>query len=177
MATTYTLITSSTVGSGGVSDITLSNIPATYSDLCILLSLRSNRNNVTDNLRCQLNGDTTSGNYEYVQLYGTGGGVTTTKSNGTQNFTRVGLMNSATSTSSIFSNISIYIPEYTSSYYKTFSSFSANDSNESTGDKYEQSAISLWRSTSAITSIKLYSENSATILQHSTAYIYGIKNS
>jgi hypothetical protein len=176
MATTYTLISSTTVGSGGVSDITLSSIPATYSDLCILLSLRSGRNEVADNLRCQLNGDTNSGNYEYVQLYGTSGSITTTKSNGTQNFTRVGIMNSATSTSSIFSNLTIYIPEYTSSYYKTFSSLTANENNESGADKYVQSTINLWRSTSAITSIKLFSENSATILQHGTVHLYGISN-
>jgi hypothetical protein len=41
MATTYTLINSSvTVGSGGAADIEFTSIPATYTDLLLVLSGR-----------------------------------------------------------------------------------------------------------------------------------------
>ena len=44
MATTYTLISSVTVGSGGAASIEFTSIPSTYTDLVLKLSARSSRN-------------------------------------------------------------------------------------------------------------------------------------
>jgi len=41
MANTYTLIASSTVGSGGAATVSFSSITATYTDLCLLASVRA----------------------------------------------------------------------------------------------------------------------------------------
>jgi hypothetical protein len=43
MATTYEIISSVTVGSGGAANIEFTSIPATYTDLYVLASIRSNR--------------------------------------------------------------------------------------------------------------------------------------
>jgi hypothetical protein len=48
MATTYTLISSVTVGGGGTSTITLSSIPSTYTDLALLLCGRTTRASYVD---------------------------------------------------------------------------------------------------------------------------------
>jgi hypothetical protein len=43
MATTYEIIASVTVGSGGAANIEFTSIPATYTDLVVLFSARTDR--------------------------------------------------------------------------------------------------------------------------------------
>ena len=55
MANTYIKIASNTVGSGGVSSITFSSIPQTYTDLVIKASVRTSRGFTNDALSIKLN--------------------------------------------------------------------------------------------------------------------------
>ena len=48
MADTYTLISSVTVGAGGASSIDFTSIPATYTDLLVKFSLRTDFNGWRD---------------------------------------------------------------------------------------------------------------------------------
>jgi hypothetical protein len=171
MANTYTLINSATVGSGGVANIEFTSIPSTYTDLLIKMSLRSNRSLVVDGIVMRFNNDTTSGNYTAKRLYGSGSGSPASDSpnNG------MPFMDGNTATSSTFANAEIYIPNYAGSNQKSSSVDGVNENNAT--EAYAAIYAYLWSGTAAISSIKITSETADTILQYSTAYLYGISNS
>jgi hypothetical protein len=170
MANTYTLIESYTVGSGGQSDVTFSTIPQTYTDLCVVFSARySTGGQIGTATWIQFNGLTT--NQTSVML--NGNGAADTSYSDTKIFAQ---SNGSTSTASTFGNSQFYIPNYTSSNFKSVSIDGVSENNATTA--YVELAAGLWSSTAAITSITLKEYNgSYTIAQHSTFYLYGIKNS
>jgi hypothetical protein len=173
MANTYTLISSVTVGSGGAADITLSSIPSTYTDLVLLISSRSTQTGTApDGLGFQLNSDT-GANYNQRQLYGDGS-VTGSTSNTGLTFGYVGPVNGASSTANVFTSSTLYIPNYTSSNYKTISVDSVTENNTTGANAGLR--VNIWNSTSAITSIKLFDFVTGNLVQYSTAYLYGISN-
>lgn len=170
MATTFNKIASVTVGSGGTSSIDFTSIPQIYKDLVLRVSVRTNRGFLTDALAVKLNNSTTgyssrNATYDngspasYTDLFGAGYNLNTQGNGGT---------------SSTFSNQEIYIPNYTGSTSKSFSSASVVENN-GTDARVEMMANS-WSNTSAVTSIILASYTGNTILQYSTATLYGIKN-
>ena len=54
---TFIQIATTTVGSGGAADITFSSIPATYTDLLLLTSIRTNRTGTEeDSVNLEFNG-------------------------------------------------------------------------------------------------------------------------
>jgi hypothetical protein len=168
MANTYKLIASSTVGSGGASTIDFTSIPQTYTDLLISSSIRTNRSAVGSYFFLSFNGNTS--NFSSRFLTGDGSNVTS----GSQ--ARLGgVETNANATASAFANNQIYIPNYTSSNYKSYSADSVVENNAATGFGYL--ITGLWSDTSAITSITITPEAGGTYIQHSTAYLYGIKNS
>ena len=169
MANTYTLIASSTVGSGGAANIEFTSIPQTYTDLLVLASARSTRNSDTvDDLVIRFNGSTTS--YTSKRLYGTGSSVVSDSPTDIRGFAVAD-----NSTGSTFSNNQFYIPNYTSnSTYKSVSVDGVNENNATTA--YSVLDAGLWSNNSAITSITLLANN-GNLMQYSTAYLYGIKNS
>ena len=170
MANTYTLIASSTVGSGGAANIEFTSIPATYTDLLVKMSLRSNRSLVVDGIVMRFNNDTTSGNYTAKRLYGNGSSAASDSPNNGMPF-----MDGNTATSSTFGNAEIYIPNYAGSNAKSASVDGVNENNAT--EAYAAIYAYLWSGTAAISSIKITSETADTILQYSTAYLYGISNS
>lgn len=165
---TYVAIQTTTVGSGGATDITFSNIPQTYTDLSILCSLRGNRSGaVADAPWVKFNGSATSPTSR--RIYGNG----TTVSSDTAAYT---LANAASSTSNTFANISFYIPNYTGSTNKAFSIESAVENNAT--EAYVSFNAGLWSSTAAITSIEFnLAVFGTSFVQHSSITLYGIKNS
>ena len=169
MATTYTLISSVTVGSGGAANITFSSIPSTYTDLLIKVSARNTASAAIDVL-VSFNGTTTT--YSDRILYGSGsatGSVTDTGAAGVY-----GVLNTiSTDTASTFSNCEFYIPNYAGSNNKSVSLDSVNENNAA--GAYSYLAAGLWASSSAITSIKI-APSSNNLAQYSTAYLYGISN-
>ena len=170
MANTYTLIASSTVGSGGVSSIDLQSITSTYTDLLVKLSLRSNRALAVDGITIYFNNDTTSGNYTAKRLYGTGSSV-----GSDSNAAGMLAMNGDTATASTFGNAEIYIPNYTGSNAKSVSIDGISENNGT--EAYQGLGAFLWSGTSAINRVTIIPEVGTTILQYSTAYLYGISNS
>jgi hypothetical protein len=78
---------------------------------------------------------------------------------------------------STFANNEIYIPNYTSSNFKSVSIDSVSEANQA-GAVYQDMVAGLWSTTSAITSITLTSLSTGNnFVQYSTATLYGIKNS
>ena len=167
MATTYNLISSVTVGSGGAANIEFTGIPSTYTDLCLKLSGRSNRSQTTEFLSINLN--SSASNFTAKYLEGTGASVYS----GTDT-TYIGSIPAATATSSTFGSFEIYIPNYAGSNYKSISSDSVSENNNSLA--YADLIAVLWSQTAAITSVKLVTNNASNFVQYSTAYLYGISN-
>ena len=165
MANTYVLISSSTVGSGGASSIIFSSIPQTYTDLMIMHSARATTGTVAGNVTFSFNGS--SANFTDKYMYGDGASATSGSTGGFNAGSTVG----STATANTFGNTSIYIPNYTSSNYKSFSVDSVDETNATT--TYAVFIAGLWSQTAAITSITL----TCAFAQYSTAYLYGIKNS
>ena len=115
MANTFLHIATVSVGSGGTSSVTFSSIPQTYTDLCIIISARSNRSATNDSIAIEPNGNTS--NRAGIVLYGnsnTGASTTTT------NEVAYAALTGNNATANAFSNIEIYCPNYTSSEPKMF---------------------------------------------------------
>lgn len=167
MATTYKLISSVTVGSGGASYIEFTSIPATYRDLVLVCSTRhTTTGTVANYVDIALNGSTSS----ITGRYALGNGSTASGGTGQA----AGIDNGASATSNSFSSNSYYFTNYAGSTYKSWSIdyVSANAATES----YQGITGGVWSNTSAITSIKL-TPQTGTLVQYSTAFLYGIKNS
>lgn len=174
MPTTYVKIASVTVGSGGAANIEFTSIPGTYTDLVVKLSARINKSAGRDYISLRFNSSTT--NWSYRWLFGTDNGVVGS-GNGANAYGEVFTTPAANATANTFGNGEIYIPNYTSSNNKSFSMDSVAENN-STSVYIVGMSASLWSNSAAITSIQLYPEIptvSASFVQYSTAYLYGIK--
>jgi hypothetical protein len=177
MATTYTLISSVTVGSGGAASITFTSIPSTYTDLNILLSPRSAASADRAELYLTVNSDTGS-NYNSRRLQGYDSGSVLSASSSSVAPTANGSFGRITAnsaTASTFSNVSLYIPNYAGSNQKSMSIDWVAENNSSTSWTVGMSAV-LWTGTAAITSLTFSAESAANFTQYSTAYLYGISN-
>ena len=156
------------VGSGGAASIDFSSIPQTYTDLMIKLSVRSARAGaVDDNLNITFNGATTNFTYRYLR----GSGSAVVSSNGSNGY--VAGTTAATATANTFANIEVYIPNYTSSNFKSISADSVTENNAT--EAYAFLFADLWSNTSPISSIGFVSGTSNNWTQYSTATLYGIR--
>jgi hypothetical protein len=169
MANTYTLISSVTVGSGGAADMTFSSIPSTYTDLLVKVSARgSNSAQIYEYANVKFNGS--SSGYTGKNVQGTGSAAAS--NNYTANIYL--MLDGSTATANTFGNGEMYIPNYTSSNYKSVSMDSVMENNATAA--YSELTASLWSNTAAITSISLTPLLGTTWTQYSTAYLYGISN-
>lgn len=168
----YIPITTVTVGSGGVATINFVNIPQTYTDLVIKVSARTayTAGSYGDGLYISFNSTTTGYTYRFLQGYD----ATTQSSSGSTQTTGLIPDDAAAQTANVFSNNEIYIPNYTSSNYKAFSSENIVEKNGTTNWVASMYAM-LWSNTAPITSISLTSANASTFKQYSTATLYGIR--
>jgi hypothetical protein len=170
MATTFVKIQTVSVGVSGSASIDFTSIPQTYTDLKIVVSAKNNRADTLDHLLIGFNGSTTS--FTNRQLTGT----STTASSSTSVPRSVGVMNSASSTASVFNNGDIYVFDYTSAANKRYSADSVSEVN-SVGDNFLCLTAGLWSNTAAITSISLTNNVGTSFVQYTTATLYGIKSS
>jgi hypothetical protein len=164
MANTHELIQTITVGTNSPTSIDFTSIPQTYTDLKLLLSIRSS---AASNLFISFNSDVTDANYGrkniYTDDYSTIGQFATTD--------RTAGFVFAMSTNA-FCTTEVYIPSYTSSYRKAFHSQSYSANNGTTSSGYM--TCNQWFNTAAITAVKV---SGGTYSQYTTASLYGIKNS
>lgn len=154
---TYTPIATTTLGSA-VPSYTFNSISSIYTDLILI----ANANVDVDNaIALQFNGDTAS-NYSRVRLYGNGtSGASTKSSNDTELRFSAGDANAQPCT------WIHHIMNYASTAMnKTVLTNSAQDLAELN--------VGLWRSTSAINSIKILSVSGANFVIGSTFTLYGL---
>jgi len=171
MATTYTLISSVTVGSGGAANIDFTGIPSTYTDLLVKYSIRDSNNSISQNINLTFNN---AGGTAYSErlLYGSGSAAQSFASSSAANI-NFQYATGVLATASTFSNGEIYIPNYAGSTAKSVSVDSVVENNATTTAMGLNAGLS--SNTAAITSVKLASP-SGTFQQYSTAYLYGISN-
>ena len=160
---------------GTVASIDFTSIAADWTDLCLKMSLRTDRAAVPDQAKITFNGSTSG--YSGIIIFGTGSSVIseTNSAAGAGTGYLIGEnVNGANSTASTFSNGEFYIPNYAGSTNKSISMDLVMENNATAG--YQSLTAGLWSNTSAITSIKLQSANGFNFVIHSTAYLYGVKN-
>lgn len=170
MANTFTLIASSVVGSGGATWIDFTSIPQTYTDLKLVFSGRFD--NTNNYISIKINGDT--GLYSYLSKEISGSG-SSAGAGGWSTAPYWGFGNKSSYTANTFGSTEMYFPNYTGSAQKSASIESVTE-NSATGSNMLISA-GLWQNTAAITSISIRPDAPSNWVQHSSAYLYGIKNS
>lgn len=170
MPDTLTLIQKITIGVEGVSSITFSNIPQTYTDLEMHCSVRLTGNHNADStaLLISFNGSTANFVARRFDAW-TAGMSSDTPSRS------IGSVGGGTGvTANTFTSHKLYIPNYSGSSQKSFSVDYASENNSS---NYDLGIISgLWGNTSAISSISI-NQSGSNFAQYSTFYLYGIANS
>ena len=163
MASTYTPIATTTLGSSAAS-YTFSSIPSTYTDLILVTNFSSS---VTGTDLCvQLNGDTAN-NYSYRWIDGTGSAAASAGVS-TQPVFKLNHYGYGTTTAGETNNIAHFQNYSNTTTYKTILSRANSSSNGVSG------VASLWRSTAAISSIKILTNDGSTYSTGTTFTLYGI---
>lgn len=174
MANTYTLIEAKTLGSA-VSTVEFTSIPSTYTDLLFRISAREASSNAWSDLRIGFNGSTSD--FTWRGLYALNTTVGSNSGTGVGGRT-VGNIAADSNTSNVFSNLDVYIPNYTSTSYAKSISGDAVVENNGTNNIMQFAAV-LWNPSTqaAITSAAFTNSNSSNFMVNSTFYLYGISNS
>lgn len=167
MALTYKALATVTVGAGGAAGITFSNIPAGYTDLSIFLNGRSTYTGDTYRYGTIQFNDSTSDQSSKYSYYD---GSTQITSAGDVYYWTPG--NSAAS--NIFSNIHVYISNYSSSATKAVSLDSVSPSN--TTQAFIAILAGRWNNTAAINKIAFFPAGGNWV-QYSSATLFGISKS
>lgn len=174
MAFTYSKLASTTVGATSVASIAFNNIPQNYTDLVVKVSTRTSGDQAGTTycqLRITYNGS--SSGYSYELLYGIPSvGAGSLSGSSASEITWAGGVADITATASTFANSEIYIPNYTSSNYKSASHDSVTESNSTLA--LATLTASLWSNTAAINNITFTAETGS-FVQYSTATLYGIR--
>ena len=168
MPNTYNLISSNTVGSGGVVTVTFSSIPATYTDLAIKISARSDRASTNDYFSMKFNSN--SSGYTDKETYGDGNSIIQSETNNSTTSAFMFIINGASTTANTFSSTDIYIPNYAAAINKSVSSLSVSENNAASA--IEGFNTNLWANTAAITSISFTAIGN--YVQYSTFSLYGV---
>jgi hypothetical protein len=166
---TMQLIETKTLASAAAA-IEFTSIPQDGTDLMVLFSHRSSGS--SDGLQLVLRFNGLTSGYSRILIYGDGSGAF--GGNGSSEaFARFSFVQPSSSTSNTFGNAAIYIPDYTSSRVKSFSSDSVTETNATT---INARALYAGRSngTAAITSITLFEQNSVNFVTDTTASLYKI---
>ena len=166
---TYIKIASNTVGAGGAASVTFSSIPSTYTDLLVKFSARTTETQIYSSLNIQFNGLGNT-NHSNKEITGNGASVSSSSVN------YIGYASGANATANTFASFDVYIPNYTSSNYKSYSTDAVSENNATTA--YATFHAGLWSNTAAISSITLVptAGGSFPFTQYSTFTLYGISN-
>jgi hypothetical protein len=163
------LIESKTLGTAQAS-IEFTSIPQTFTDLVALVSVRSTRSLVLDDVYLSVN-SITSG-YTGRILSGSGSSATSGANAGAgDKFYFMLVTSAANATSNTFGNGSVYVSNYTGSTNKSFSFDSVSENNAT--EAYQYLASGLLSNTAAITSLT-FSAGVGNLAVGSTISLYGV---
>ena len=162
------LIATTVIGSGGGPNIEFANIPQTGTDLLILASTRAAAGATVRNMNIRLNGSTSGYSERMMDSDGSGASAASTSAA----LINWSTENDSLSTANTFSNVSIYIPNYSGNAVKSLSMESSSENNATFAVNRITAAI--WSGTSPITSVQLIPESGSSFVQNSSASIYMI---
>lgn len=166
MAVTYTPIATTTLSSANT--VTFSSIPTTYTDLMLVMVVRGSRASTSDTLFVRANADSAN-NYSATYIRGDGGAVSSTRVSNVSAY-YVGEIIASTGSSGQFSTVIAQFQNYSNSTTnKTLISRHGYPSAQ------VEAWVSMWRSTSAITSLEIRGANTANLESGSTFTLFGIK--
>lgn len=169
---TFELIESATVGSGGTSQIVFSSIPDTYKHLRILGVARTQQSGTSGSaILMQFNGDT-GNNYWTHRLYATAATKATDGSSSATATPQVGNGASDGLNANLFQPNLIDIVDYRSSANKTTRSLSGGDWVSTPG--YFMYNDFYWNATAAITQIRIFHDTN-NLAQNTVMSLYGMR--
>lgn len=155
---TYTPIATTTLGSAQAS-YTFSSVPSTYTDLVLIVN---GSMSALQNIGVEFNGDSGT-NYSFTRMYGDGSTAVSDRATNT-NFSYLGIM--GTTQSNLVASIQNYANTTT---YKT----SLGRGN--LPSTFVTTYVSTWRSTAAITSVKVLPAGANTLSSGTVLTLYGIQ--
>jgi hypothetical protein len=164
MPSTYTPIATTTLGSGSAG-VTFSSIPSTYTDLILVSVALRDGGGGGDPVKAQFNSDT-GNNYSFTQVYGNGSSAASGAASN-NNYAFAGVAGDTSGTAWV-SNIFQVM-----NYANTTTNKTTLNRNNDLGS-YVGATVSTWRSTSAISSIYLFTTSG--FKSGSTFTLYGVKN-
>jgi hypothetical protein len=174
---TMTKLASYTVTTNNVTEIDFTNIPQTYTDLVIKVSARDTTTSglASGLLGILFNGDISTSNLYSAKFLRGSGTAVDSLNNVNQQYLWVAHSPNTSYTSNVFSNVEVYIPNYSGNNLKNFSVDGVTENNAS--GSYVTLTSAIWNNTSPITSLRIYDYGGAYIFaQQTNITIYGIKN-
>lgn len=171
MALVMTPIYTQTVGASPTSTVNFNNIPQFYTDLMLQVSARGNQGSQIMDIGMIFNNDTSS-IYSYTGQTGNNGAASSFRIDNSTRFLFALFGNGNTSPANTFGNSCFYMPNYTSSNFKSALAEITNGSSDAPGYWMRHLAY-LFRGTAPITSIRI-DATSNTFVQYSTFTLYGI---
>lgn len=144
---TYVALATTTLGSTAT-ELTFSSISGAYTDLVLVSSIKPSDTSGPSVL-AQLNSDT-GNNYSETYMYGNGTSASSSRRSNNSFFYLADNGISTTSTNTISTIITNFQNYSNTTTYKT------GISRANTSDKGVEATVAMWRSTSAITSIKVF---------------------
>ena len=169
-----TQISQQLLGSPAAS-VTFSSIAGTYNQLILYMVAAVSDSALTQNLLVQFNGDTGS-NYDYEYHYGNAASGTDVVA-GTDATTSilVPFLIGATAPANSAAAIRLEFPGYAqTTFKKTLNAQAGAQSGTSAGSFYTSTSTGFWRSTAAITAIKLFENGGGNFVTGSVFTLYGL---
>ena len=162
-----------TVGAGTANPIIFNNIPQTFTDLKLVVSAREGGTTAgTVGMNVYFNTEiVTTTNYSITGLLGNGASTSSDRTSSSGGLFFGNITPNAAQTTNTFSNVELYIPNYTGSNFKSCILDSVNENNATAA--YQRLYAGLWRSTAAISTLSIYS-GAANFVQYSTFSLYGV---
>ena len=169
---TYTPLATVTLGTAAAS-VTFSSIPATYRDLVLNVSVRSDRADTVDYLALRLNADSDN-NYTFVTATASDTGGITSSAPAASNYMQGLDIIAATGTANVFTSTNFSLMDY-SATDKHKTALARSSAPGTSSITVVSMFATRWASTSAVTSIVLsVPYNSAQLAAGSTFNLYGI---
>ena len=169
------LISDVTVGVGGAATIDFSSIPATYLNLMLAISVRTDKAGVGySGVLMKLNNDSTAGNYSYHMQYhyATNNHVVTS---GFGAISQTFYANAATSPANWFATYLIHINHYanTNIYKQIQVRGQQQNADAATGDFYMYDGFVVWKSAVAVNRFTLSLSDGSSFVANCRASLYG----
>jgi hypothetical protein len=169
------LIQRVTVDAAGASSINFTSIPGTFKHLQIRGIARTANAVTADQVKMQMNGDTSASNYTFHTVYGNGSSALADGygANTVAGVTPIIRITGASATSGVFGATVTDILDYTNTNKNT--TVRCLDGYDLNGSGEIQFTSGSWLNTSAVTSLSMTLQGSGNFAQYSQFALYGIK--